>query len=323
MEQLLLPPRRGVIPGEAEVQELRGFAEAGARRDRGPQPGVVRPDVPCGAASHAEAAHQDAVLVDGVAALDGVDGLEQVHLAGHLAGIAEAAIEVQHDGVAGGEFAGIADAVGQEVDLAESFVAAVEPGVQAPAVRRVGRVRGRHHEAVWLHALVDLGDVAAHDQAGSDVPRRLSLGKLGGALLTLLEKGLGLRDLVGVEEFVVLEGVADGLLEDEDVGRQRIAAHLVDGGAQVIEAGLEFGVVRGGQFDPGRRDRLGGLLRDGGSGRQENTEQRSHLENHYGTAARRSGGGARNHTGKNETTQARMPVLPSLRLCLSSTKIFC
>ncbi len=122
------------------MQKLRGFAKAGAGRYRGPKTGVVCAELPGRGAAHAEAAHQDAVFVDGVLALDGVQGFEEVHFAGELVGIAEAAVEVKHDGIAGRELAGSALATGDEIDLAQGLVAAVEPGVQTPAMRRGGGI---------------------------------------------------------------------------------------------------------------------------------------------------------------------------------------
>ena len=37
---------------------------------------------------------------------------------------------------------------GQKVELGEGLVAAVMPEVEAPAMRRGGRIRWRHHQAV-------------------------------------------------------------------------------------------------------------------------------------------------------------------------------
>ncbi len=54
---------------------------------------------------------------------------------------------------------------------------------------------------------------------------------------------------VGFEEFVVLQGVADGFLIDEDVGQQRIGGQLGGGGAQMVEAGLQFSAVGRGDLD--------------------------------------------------------------------------
>src|SRR5580704_11642776 len=108
MEELQLPPRWRGIAGEFELEVLHGFAESGAGRDGGPETGMMRADIPRGGAAHAEAAVQNAVFVDGVLALHGVERFEEIHLAGEAAGIAEAAIEMQHDGIARRKFAQVA-----------------------------------------------------------------------------------------------------------------------------------------------------------------------------------------------------------------------
>ena len=212
---------------------------------------------------------EDAVLVDGVVALDGVERFEEIHFAGEFAGVAVAAVEVQHDGVARRELAGGFLARGEEVDLGEGFVAAVEPGVEAPAVGRGGRVGGRHDEAVGLDALIDFGDVAADDEAGGGGPGRLSGGELGGALFALLEQDFGGGDLGGLEEFVVLEGEADGLGVDQDVGQQGAGLEVGDGGLQVGEPGFQFGAVGGGNGNA-----VGGDAFDGGLRGQGRVKQR-------------------------------------------------
>ena len=131
----------------------------------------MRADVPRGGAAHAEAAVQDAVLVHGILALDGVEGFEKIHFAGELAGIADSGRRDAARWCRGARHSPtLRCAVGQKIDFAEGFIAAVEPGVQAPAVRRGGRIRRRHDQAVRLHAAVDFGDVAAHHQAGGSGP---------------------------------------------------------------------------------------------------------------------------------------------------------
>ncbi len=154
--ELLLPPGRGGVASGFDFEILCRFGEARAGRGSGPEAGIVGGEVPHGRAAHAEAAHQEAVFVDRVSALDGVERFEKVHLACELAGIAVPAVEVQHDGIARREFAGRFLPRGEKVDLREGFVAAVEPGVEAPAVRRRGRVGGRDDEAVGLDAFIDL-----------------------------------------------------------------------------------------------------------------------------------------------------------------------
>jgi len=87
-------------------------------------------------APQAEAANQNAILVDRVQPLHGIQRFEKVHLAGQLAPIAESAVEVQNDGVFRSELARTPLAVGEEVDLAQGLAAAVEPRVEPPPPRR-------------------------------------------------------------------------------------------------------------------------------------------------------------------------------------------
>ena len=210
----------------------------------------------------------EAVLVDGVVAPDGVERFEEVDFAGEFAGVAVAAVEVQDDGVARRELAGGLLARGDEVELGERFIAAVEPGVEAPAMGRVGRIRGRHDEPVRLDALVDFGDVAAHHESGGGGPGCLSGGELGGALFALLEEEFGRGDLGGLEEFVVLEREADGLGVDQHVGQERSGLEARDGGLQVRESGLKFGAIGGGDGDAVGRNAFDGGLRDQGKGEE-------------------------------------------------------
>jgi hypothetical protein len=62
------------------------------RRGWGPETGVVRSEVPRGGAAHAEAADHDAVFVDLILALHGIQRFEEVHFAGELAGVAVASV---------------------------------------------------------------------------------------------------------------------------------------------------------------------------------------------------------------------------------------
>ena len=63
-------------------------------------------EVPAGCAAHREAAHDDAIFVDGIILPHVVERLEQVHLAGEPVRVAVTAIEVKDKGVRWSEFAG-------------------------------------------------------------------------------------------------------------------------------------------------------------------------------------------------------------------------
>ena len=97
----------------------------------------MRAEVPGGGAAHAEAADQGAVLIDGVLALDGVEGFEEIDLAGEAVGVAEAAVEVEHDGVARREFAGDC---WRAVRKLTSLRASSRPWNQASTRQRCGAV---------------------------------------------------------------------------------------------------------------------------------------------------------------------------------------
>ena len=266
--EFLLPPGRCAIAGGLDFEILRRFGEARAGRRGGPHARVVRSQMPDRSAAHAEAADQQAVLVDGVVAPDGVERFEEVHFAGEFAGVAVAPVEVQHDGVARRELAGGFLARGDEVDLREGLIAAVEPGVEAPAVGRVGRIGRRHDEPVRLDALVDFGDVAAHHESGGGGPGSLSGGELGGALFALLQEEFGGSDLGGLEEFVVLEREADGLGIDLHVRQERPGLEAGDGGLKMREAGLKFGAIGGGNRDAVGWNPFDCGLRDQGEGEE-------------------------------------------------------
>ena len=150
----------------------------------------------------------------------------------------------------------------------------MKPGIQPPGVRRIRRIGGRHHQPVRLHAAVDLRNVAADHQAGGGGPGRLAFGKLRGALLALFQQLARLRNLVRLEELVVLKSVADGFLINEDVGEQRIGFEFGDGSAEMVEAGLQFGAILRGDFDAGRRYLLG--LGHGSHGGQKKIRQALH-----------------------------------------------
>ena len=91
--------------------------------------------MPRGSAAHAEAADEDAVLIHVEVLLDIGEGFEEVDFAGEGAGVAIAAVEMDDDGVARGELAGVVETVPEEVHFAEGLAAAVKPGVGAPASR--------------------------------------------------------------------------------------------------------------------------------------------------------------------------------------------
>ena len=71
----------------------------------------------------------------------------------------------------------------KEAGLGDLLLPAAEPDIEPPFPAAVVRVGVRHHESVWLHGLVDLGNVAERDQSGGADPRRFPAPQLIGALI--------------------------------------------------------------------------------------------------------------------------------------------
>ena len=94
----------------------------------------MRREVPGGRAAHGEAAHDDAILVDGVALLDALQRFEEVDFSRELAGVAEAAIKVADNRVGGSEFARRLQAALEKTQFGERLVAAMQPEIQAMLV---------------------------------------------------------------------------------------------------------------------------------------------------------------------------------------------
>ena len=168
----------------------------------------------------------------------------------------------------------VAQPVPEEIHLAQGFAAAVKPGVQAPAVRRVGRVSRRHDQPVGLHAAIDLRDVAAHHQSGSGGPGRLSAANRSARSCPSFNSSLA-ADLLRLEKFVVLEGIADGVVKDPDIGGQPVRPELLDALAQPRQPGLELRAVSRRDRDTRRRHRL--CLPEESQGKWEEKES-MHLE---------------------------------------------
>src|SRR5260370_242777 len=66
-------------------------------------------------------------------------------------------------------------------------------------------------EIAAAKVLLQQGEERAAQLAAGQAPWTTATGQLGGPFLALLEQHLGCGDLGGLEEFVVLEGVANGL----------------------------------------------------------------------------------------------------------------
>src|SRR5436190_8733543 len=210
-------------------ESWRNSAEAGARRRGGPRAGVVGCDMPNGGTTHAEAAREQAIVVDGILPADGSQGFKQIHLARELGGVAVAAVEVKNDRVAWGELTGLRHALAEEIHLAQLFGAPVKPGIDSPTPREARVVGGRNHQAVGLHRTVDLGDVTPDHESGCGCPWSFAALEIVGALLTLRQEYLRLGNVGRIEELVIGERVVDSVAKDLDIGKERIPSKRFDG----------------------------------------------------------------------------------------------
>ena len=124
----------------------------------GPSPlvGEVGRDVPGGCAAHRETADKDAVAVDAIVLLDGIESLEEIHFSSEFGGVAIATVEMEHDGIGRCEFAGTAHAFTQEVHFVARVASPGKPGIEPPGSGVGGSPAGRDYKAVRLNAAIDL-----------------------------------------------------------------------------------------------------------------------------------------------------------------------
>ena len=171
------------------------------------------------------------------------------YLAGELARVAVAAIEVQHDGVLGLKFAGILQAIVKKIDFVARFAPARKRGIHAPMVRPIGCVGCRHNQPIGLHAAIDLRDVTPDHKARWRASQGVSLlRQCLGALHTDAQQFLAPEDLLFPEEFVVFDGESNRLVKDNDIGETGITLKRVDPRAEAIEPCAKLALI-------GRRDR--------------------------------------------------------------------
>jgi hypothetical protein len=174
--------------------------------------------LPGGCAAHAEADIDQAVFIDGVALLHVFEGFEEVDFAGELVGVAIATVEVDGEVSLGSEFFGA-----EELELHQFFASAVAPEVEAVfGGLVVGFVSFGDDEDVRLNGAIDAGDVTA--RAGEVNPFGLAGAELGEAGVGVGEGGAG---GFGVDQFVIDQRIADGVVIDLDVGEEGEEGGLV------------------------------------------------------------------------------------------------
>ena len=160
-ELLLKPGRVRHILALKAAEEFRRLRKTRAGVRRAPFFRVVHRKLPGRRAAHAEAAHHDAVLIDGIELLRVLQRLQQVDLAGEFVRAAVTTIRMQHDGSLGLHIAHLLAALVDEGQLAQRLAAAVAPDVRA---HRRADIRLRNHQAVRLHAAVNLRAVGPHHE---------------------------------------------------------------------------------------------------------------------------------------------------------------
>ena len=172
-------------------------------------------------------------------------------------------------------------------------------------------------KAIGLHGAIELGPVAADDQAARLEPRSFFRAELGHSLVALGEEVLGEGDFLRGEKRVVFEGPGDGLVEDFHIGQEREEAGIagevmgerIDGGAEGGDADSQFGAVGVSEGEAGRRDFFRRLGRSRSRGRRRGLgESRGASEGEQGE------GGAEEHgvAGKKHATGGgRAPGLVS------------
>jgi len=230
-----------------------GVDETCAGRSSGPKASVMACEMPGGCAAHGETAHADAVFIDGIMFADVFERFESVDFADEFVGVAEATVRVEDEGIGRSEFAAIVFAVGDEAEFAEFGVAAVVPEIEAMLVVSGRTESGRNNEAVGLDGAVDFGFVAANDEAGCRVPRCLAVVERPSAGPPFVEKLSGGGKVVGGVENIVVEGVADGVVINLDVGEEseevglglerffQIVDFVAERGDAVFQFAFDFG----------------------------------------------------------------------------------
>ena len=127
-------------------------------------------------------------------------------------------------------------------------------------VLAAGRVRRRNHQPIRLHRAVDLGDIAAHDQASLAGPWRLTGQQLIGPFEARLQQARGGRHIARDEELAVRKRIVDGARKNLHVREQvldlRVLARpqLLDGFFQPRQIALQHFAIRRRNLDPQRRD---------------------------------------------------------------------
>ena len=257
-----LPPRRRRFASGEDARVFRSLGEARACVARGPQPGVMRAEVPRAGTAHREARVDQPVVVHGIRAACGVERLEDIHLAREFRGVAVAPVGMDDERVGRREFPRAFHPARHEGKLAQRLAASVIPN-PSRAWRFVCRAlpRSRHDDAEGLHAAINLRAIAAHDEPRLCRPRSLALVQRGGAGLAFAEQRARSGDFLHAIELIVAQRPIHGLVENLHIGNQR--AH----------SAAELREFQHGDLFPQLRHRCGQFrticIRDGDAGRRE------------------------------------------------------
>jgi hypothetical protein len=112
-----------------------------------------------------------------------------------------------------------------------------------------------------LDGAIDFRNVAAHDWAGLRIPWSRPVAESFGSSQAATDLFARFFDFVGVEEFVVLKGVSNGVVINLHIGPMSLceaiggSAKIGEGLAKAIEALLKFAAISFGDDNTWRRNR--------------------------------------------------------------------
>ena len=261
----LFPEGGGGDLGGAEFLIALDVDEAGTGVEDGPVVGVVGPEEPGTGAAHGKAGKGAAVGIEAFFGDEEVAEVEDVGFGGAFESEAVAAPGVDDEGVGGVEFAAAAAVVGEEMEVGAGVAAALEP---EPGGGVLGGGVGGDFEGEGLGGAVEGAVVAADDEAGGAEPGGAVGGEVGEAAVGFGEEFAGFGGVCGLVEFLMFEGVADGLEEDFGVGVGGLGGEALEAEGELLEGGGEFGAVGFGDFgaDGGEESGGRGGVRRGGGG---------------------------------------------------------
>ena len=151
---------------------------------------------------------------------------QHVHFAREFIGIAATAVHVQHETVFERKFTVARQAPADEFQLAQVFIPADEPEIQAARRCVAGFETGRHVNTVGDRGAVQFRSIPAHHWPGLFGPRRMSRAQLFDAIFSGSEqlfRGVDFPDFLRLRVFVkhvVFDREAHRVVKNLDIGQQ-------------------------------------------------------------------------------------------------------